>query len=63
MTTIPLIIIGKPDTGKSLGAQIIYNSMKGKFSQNKYFQIFPLITQIYFQGSESTQPEDAKGLF
>ena len=63
ITTIPLIIMGKPDTGKSLSAQIIYNSMKGKYSKNKFFKQFPQINQIYFQGSKSTQPEDVKELF
>ena len=33
VTKIPLIIVGKPGTGKSLSAQLIYNSMKGKYSK------------------------------
>ena len=36
MTKIPLVIVGKPGTGKSLSTQIIYNSMKGKYSKNEY---------------------------
>ena len=63
VTSIPLIIIGKPGTGKSLSAQLIYKSMRGKYSNNKFFQKFPKIIQIYFQGSESTQPEDLQRLF
>ena len=63
ITSIPLIIIGKPGTGKSLSAQLINKSMKGKYSKNKFFQQFPQIIQIYFQGSESTQPEDVQRLF
>ena len=63
VTNIPLIIIGKPGTGKSLSAQLIYKSMRGKYSNNKFFQEFPKIIQIYFQGSESTQPEDLIKLF
>ena len=63
ITSIPLIIIGKPGTGKSLSAQLIYKSMRGKYSKNKFFQQFPQIIQIYFQGSESTQPEDVEKLF
>ena len=33
-TQIPLIIVGKPGTGKSLSSQLIYNAMKFKFSIN-----------------------------
>ena len=62
-TNIPFIIIGKPGSGKSLSAQLIYKSMRGKYSKNKFFQLFPQIIQTYFQGSESTQPEDVENLF
>ena len=66
VTKIPLIIVGKPGTGKSLSAQLIYNSMKGKYSKNDkigFFKKYPQIIQIYFQGSESTIPEDVTELF
>ena len=63
ITNIPLIIIGKPSTGKSLSAQLIYKSMRGKYSKNKFFKKFPQIFQTFFQGSESTQPEDVQNLF
>ena len=35
---VPLIIIGKPGTGKSLTFQILYNSMKGEYSESKLFR-------------------------
>jgi MoxR-like ATPase len=63
ITNIPLIIIGKPGTGKSLSAQLIYKSMKGNYSKNPFFRNFPKIIQIYFQGSKSTKPEDVESLF
>ena len=37
--------------------------MKGKYSINKFFKLFPEIIQTYFQGSEITQPEDIENLF
>ena len=37
--------------------------MRGKYSKNKFFQQFPQIIQIYFKGSEITQPEDVQKLF
>ena len=63
ITKIPLIIVGKPGTGKTLSAQLIYKSMRGKYSKNKFFRKYPQIIQTYFQGSESTKPEDVEKLF
>ena len=63
ITKIPLILIGKPGTGKSLSAQLIYNSLKGKYSNNEFFRNFPPIIQTYFGGSELTNPEDVEKLF
>ena len=62
-TNIPLIIIGKPGSGKSLSAQLIYKSMKGIYSKNKFFKLFPRIIQTYFQGSKSTDSKDVETLF
>ena len=68
VTKIPLIIVGKPGTGKSLSAQLIYNSMRGIYSkpkdgQKSFFLNYPQINQTYFHGSESTTPEDVEELF
>ena len=63
ITKIPLIIIGKPGSGKSLSAQLITKSMRGIYSKNKFFQKFPKVNQTYFQGSESTKPEEIERLF
>ena len=68
VTKIPLIIVGKPGTGKSLSAQLIYNSMRGKYSKPKdgkksFFINYPQINQIYFQGSDSSTPDDIVELF
>ena len=62
-TNIPLIIVGKPGTGKSLSSKLIINSMKGKYSENDFFKEYPSIYQIYFQGSKSNTPEDVEKLF
>ena len=63
ITKIPVIIVGKPGTGKSLSVQLIYNSMRGEYSKNEFFKKYPPIIQIYFQGSESTKAEEVTELF
>ena len=63
VTEIPLIIVGKPGTSKSLSSKLIYNSMRGKYSKSKFFKEYPELVQIYFQGSKLNTPEDIKKLF
>ena len=63
-TKIPLIIVGKPGTGKSLSSKLIINSMKREYSkENSLFKHYPKIIQTYFQGSKSNIPEDIEKLF
>jgi hypothetical protein len=37
--------------------------MKGIYSKNSFFKQYPQIIQIYFQGSETTTPNDVTELF
>ena len=37
--------------------------MRGEFSKSKFFANFPKIIQSYFQGSDSTLPEDVENIF
>ena len=63
ITKIPLIIVGKPGTSKTISTQLIYNSMRGKYSKNEFFKKYPQIIQTYFKGSYSTKPEDIINFF
>jgi hypothetical protein len=63
ITKIPLIIIGKPGSGKSLSAHLMYKVMKGKYSDSNFFSNYPSIIQSYFQGSNSTMPEEVEYIF
>lgn len=63
VTNIPLIIIGKPGSSKSLSAQLIYKEMGGKYSKKDFFKFYPSIIQTYFQGSDSTKPKDVDDIF
>jgi len=62
-TNIPLIIIGKPGSSKSLSAQLIYKEMGGKYSKKDFFKFYPSIIQTYFQGANSTKPKDVDEIF
>ena len=63
ITKIPYIIIGKPGSLKRLSVQLISQSMRGKYSKDTFFKKFPLLIQTYYQGSESSKPEDKETLF
>ena len=63
VTNIPLIIIGKPGSSKSLSAKLINKEMTGKNSEKPFFKLYPQIIQSYFQGSDSTTPEEVEGIF
>ena len=60
---VPLIIIGKPGTGKSLSFQILYNSMKGEYSESSLFKDKGKLYRYYYQGSETSTAEGIKQVF
>ena len=60
---IPLIIIGKPGSSKSLSFQLLKKCMRGTYSKNEFFRKYPQLLSTYFQGSESTMGEDIDTLF
>ena len=63
VNNIPLIIVGKPGTGKSLSFQILFNSMKGKHSENKLFKEIGKLYRFYYQGSETSTVKGIKQVF
>ena len=60
---IPLIIIGKPGTGKSLSFNILYNTLKGENSSNPIFRDKGKLYRHYYQGSETSTSEGIKKVF
>ena len=62
-SNIPLIIIGKPGSSKSLSYLQLKNSMRGKYSKSLFFSKYPQLITNYFQGSDSTLSEDIENLF
>lgn len=51
---IPVLIIGKPGSSKSLSVRMIDSSFKGSNSTSDFCKKFPSINMFYFQGSESS---------
>ena len=62
-TKIPLFIIGKPGSSKSLSSQLIFKSMNGKDSSNEFFRNFPKVYIKPYQGSLTSTPKDVLKLF
>ena len=60
---VPLIIVGKPGTGKSLSFQILYNSLKGEYSDSDLFKEKGKLYRYYYQGSETSTAEGIEQVF
>ena len=63
INNVPLIIIGKPGTSKSLSFQILYNTMKGQYSNSKLFKDKGKLYRYYYQGSETSTAEGIEQVF
>jgi len=62
-TRIPLFIVGKPGCSKTLSAQLIFKSMKGKDSSNELFKNFPKIYTKSYQGSLNSNSAGIEKIF
>ena len=60
---MPLIICGKPGTSKSLSFQILYDSMKGKRSEEDFFKQYPELLVFSYQGSKTSTSEGVQKVF
>ena len=60
---IPIIIIGKPGTGKTLSFQILFNTLKGENSEKSYFRDKGKLYRYYYQGSETSTSEGIEKVF
>ena len=62
-SNIPLIIVGKPGTGKSLSFNILYNTLKGENSNNVIFRDKGKLYRHYYQGSETSTSDGIRKVF
>ena len=60
---VPLIIVGKPGTSKSLSFQILYNTMKGEYSESDLFKDKGKLYRYYYQGSEASTSKGIEKVF
>ena len=60
---IPLIIMGKSGMGKSLGFEILNNTLKGEFSESYLFRDKRKLYRYYYQGSPTSSREGIRLTF
>ena len=63
VNSVPLIICGKPGTGKSLSVNSLYSSMKGNYSKSKLFRQYKQLYISSYQGSETSTSQGIKEAF
>ena len=60
---IPIFIIGKPGCSKTLSVNLIDRAMTGKYSKKKFFRKYPALFKTWFQGTDTTTPQEVENLF
>ena len=60
---IPVFICGKAGCSKSLSFSLLYNSMKGEYSQSKLFKKYPSLYVTSYQGSLTSSSSEIKTIF
>ena len=60
---IPVFICGKAGCSKTLSFNLLFESMKGKYSKSKLFQKYPSLYVTSYQGSLTSNSEEIKKIF
>ncbi|XP_072022893.1 uncharacterized protein [Amphiura filiformis] len=63
MNKIPVFIVGKPGSSKSLSVNILESHLKGQQSKKQFFKTLPKIYKLSFQGTESSTSEGIQKIF
>eukprot|EP01034_Spumella_vulgaris_P021951 gene21951-28030_t len=63
LNKIPVFIVGKPGSSKSLSIVLINSNMRGRDSDSAFFRTLPEVKIICFQGSESSTSEGILKIF
>jgi hypothetical protein len=57
LNLIPVFVVGKPGSGKTLALQLIYSNLRGLESRDVYLQKLPRMYMLSYQGSQSSTSE------
>nr|XP_024402110.1 uncharacterized protein LOC112295119 isoform X3 [Physcomitrium patens] len=60
---IPLFVVGKPGSGKTLSLQLIFSNLRGSGMKDPYFSEKPTMFMFSYQGSESSTSEGILKVF
>ena len=60
---VPVFICGKAGSSKTLSFSLLFESMKGKYSKNIFFQKYPSLYVTSYQGSLTSTSEEIKKIF
>ncbi|CAF4156939.1 unnamed protein product [Rotaria sp. Silwood2] len=63
LNRIPVILCGKPGCSKTLAIQIIISNLKGKKSNDSYFEQLPELIAVSYQGTKSCKSESIQLVF
>ncbi|WAR05640.1 R213A-like protein [Mya arenaria] len=60
---IPVMLVGKPGSSKSLSIQIIQNNLRGLDSKQSLFRKYPCLICVPYQGSETATSDGIEEVF
>ncbi|KAH7279889.1 hypothetical protein KP509_37G042500 [Ceratopteris richardii] len=60
---LPVFVVGKPGSGKTLALQIIFSNLRGPDSKDRYFQQLPRMLMLSYQGSQNSTSEAISKVF
>ena len=63
LNRIPVFIVGKPGSSKSLAVQLIRSNLRGRDSEDEYFKKLPQLYIVSYQGSESSTSDGIEKVF
>ena len=63
LNKIPVFLVGKPGSSKSLSMQIIRSSLRGRDSNHEYLKKQPQLYVVSFQGSETSTSDGIRKVF
>ncbi|CAF4766518.1 unnamed protein product, partial [Rotaria sp. Silwood2] len=63
LNRIPVILCGKPGCSKTLAIQIIISNLKGKKSNDSYFEQLPELIAVSYQGTKTCKSESIQLVF